>query len=917
MSDPGPPSAHRQPAGLAPSRAGDETPSHALAADEALRRLASSPWGLTEEEARRRLAEVGPNVLPRPPARAWSAILLDQLRSVVVLLLAAAALLALGMGEIVEAGAVGAVLLVNTALGFVTELRATRAMEALRGLEAPTTRVVRDGEVREVEARELVPGDVVELEAGDAVPADARLLEAEELRTDEAALTGESVPADKEAAAVLPDAAPLPGRINEVHQGTTVVAGRARAVVTATGARTHLGRIGALVEGVEEEPTPLEERLDDLGRRLVWIALGVAALVTAVGVLRGAPLVRMLEAGVALAVAAVPEGLPAVVTVTLAMGMWRMARRQALVRRLPAIEALGSATVICTDKTGTLTAGRMTVTELSAGGETFLFTGRGYDPEGEILRDGAPVPEGARPALEEALRIGALANRAALEREGEEWKAVGDPTEAALLVAARKAGLDPDELDRSWPERRRIPFSSERLYMASIRETVDGAPVLLAKGAPERMLDLSATEMDASGTPRKLTGDRRRELLEANEEMADRGLRVLALARGPAPADGGEASDLTFVGLVGMLDPPAEGVKETLRRVDAAGIRTLMLTGDQRRTAAAVARDLGLLDSDEEAVDASEIAGLSDRELAGRVAGTRVYSRIDPEQKYRVVESLRAGGDVVAMLGDGVNDAAALKRADIGVAMGGRGTDVAREAASLILRDDRFQTVAAAIEEGRVVFDNIRKFVFYLFSCNLAEVMVLLGAGLAGAPLPLLPLQILWLNLITDTFPALSLAFEPGEPDVMERPPRDPDSAILSARFLRAMGFYALLITAVTLAAFFWGLSEHGAGTRHAVTLSFLTLAFAQIFHLGNARSPEAVLSFARSTANRWALAAVTLAGALQLVAVYLPGLRDVLGLVPPTATEWGVVLGLSVVPAAVGQGLRLWQGRREADTGS
>lgn len=830
-----------------------------------------------------------------------------------MLLLAAAALLALAMGELVEAAAVGAVLLINTVLGFVTELRATRAMEALRGLEAPSCRAVRDGDVVEIDARELVPGDVVDLEAGDAVPADARLLEAEELRANEAALTGESLPVDKDAEAELADSVSLPERSNEVHQGTTVVAGRARAVVTATGSRTHLGRIGSLVEGVQQEPTPLEERLDDLGKRLVWITLGVAALVTGVGVLRGAPVVRMLEAGVALAVAAVPEGLPAVVTVTLAMGMWRMARRQALVRRLPAIEALGSATVVCTDKTGTLTAGLMTVTELRAGGETYRVTGTGYAPEGEIRQSDEVVDPTERSALMEALRIGALANQAGLERDSEGWKALGDPTEAALLTVARKAGMDLEALEEAWRETGEIPFSSERLYMASIRDTPDG-PAALVKGAPERVLELSGAELDASGGRRELTDGRREELLDVNEAMASRGLRVLGLARGSAVGEGEEVSDLTFVGLVGMLDPPAEGVAETLRTIERAGIRTLVLTGDQRRTAAAVARELGLLESDEEAVDASTLRGLSGGRMAERVARTRVYSRIDPEAKYRVVEALRSGGEVVAMLGDGVNDAAALKRADIGVAMGGRGTDVAREAASLILEDDRFQTIAAAIEEGRVVFDNIRKFVFYLFSCNLAEVLVLLVAGLAGSPLPLLPLQILWLNLVTDTFPALSLAFEPAESDVMERPPRDPEAAIMSADFLRAMGFYAVLITVVTLAAFYWGLAGHGPGTGHAVTLSFLTLAFAQIFHLGNARSPDAVLSYARSTSNPWALGAVALAGSLQLVALYVPWLREVLGLVRPSVAEWGVVLGLAAVPAVVGQALQLWQGRRAGE---
>ena len=892
---------------------------HVLTPGDALARLESSPDGLTEDEARRRLERYGPNTLrPPQPISVWR-ILLEQVKSVVVLLLFAAAAVALFLGDPLDAAAIGAVLVINTALGFFTELRARQAMQALLALEVARATVVRNGRTAEIDARELVPGDVIILEAGQSVPADGRLLSATELRVDEAALTGESLPVQKHTRP-LPEDTPLPDRQNMVFKATTVVAGSARALVVATGMATEVGRIGELVGGIVEERTPLERRLDQLGRRLVYLALGVAGLVIALGAAQGIPLGRMLETGIALAIAAVPEGLPAVATITLALGLRRMARRNALIRRLPAVETLGSVTAICTDKTGTLTAGEQTATVLWLDGRELRFSGTGYAPEGDVREDGRVLTADSDPLLLAALRTAALANRADVVQKDGVWIARGDPTEAALLVAARKAGLDRDELRRRYPETGEIPFSSERMLMATFHTTPDGGTLALVKGAPGRIIELCTRRLTAEGE-RDLDDEGRRQLIAINDDLARRGLRVLALAQkspahareersetGGAPAlargeDGLEG--LTFIGFAGIIDPPAEGVKESIAAFRQAGIRTVMLTGDQRLTAEAIARDLGVLGPGEETLDGRELSRLSDEELADRARRVAAFSRVSPEDKLRIVTAYQREGEIVAMLGDGVNDAAAMKKAHIGVAMGRRGTDVAKEAASLVLQDDRFPTIAVAIEEGRVVFDNIRKFVFYLFSCNLAEVLVLLGAGVAGLPLPLTALQILWLNLVTDTFPALALALEPAEPDIMQRPPRDPHAAILSARFLRAIVFFSALITLPSLAAFLWGLNG-SEGEAYARTLCFMTLAFGQIFHLGNARSPGAVIQPKLAVRNPYALGAVVLSVGLQFLAVYFTPLARVLDTTPLAARDWLIVLALGIVAATVGQTLKL-----------
>ena len=886
---------------------------HSVDTADALARLASSPRGLSQTEVAARLARYGPNVLDVTPPESAGRILAQQFASVVVALLVAAVVLALLVGDVADAIAVAVVLLLNVAIGFVTEFRARRAVEALRVLDVPHATVIRDGVATEINAATLVIGDVIRLEAGSAVPADARLLTSVELRTVEAALTGESLPTDKQADLSLPPDTPLVGRTTMVYKGTTIAAGSATAVVVATGASTEVGRVGALVAGVEEERTPLEKRLDSLGHRLALGAVAIGALVSALNLLHGTPLAEVLLIGIAVAVAAVPEGLPAVVTITMAVGVRRMARRHAIIRRLPMIESLGAATVVCTDKTGTLTLGDMTATtfwtadnaQWPESGCEIAVTGIGYTPQGDFQITGTAAKLSELPGLRQSLTAGTLANRATIVRGADgKWMARGDPTDAALLVAAQKAHIDRDDLLREWPETTELPFSSERMIMATFNRSPGGEIIAFAKGAPDRLLARCTRVVSATGD-RSLDSAGRETVQAANHALATRGLRVLALAVGAtAGTDNESLHDLSFVGLVGMVDPPASGVKETVAKLRIAGIRTVMLTGDQRLTAEAIARELGVIAAGEETVDGRDVDALSDDLLTQRVARASAFSRVSPEAKLRIVAAFRRRGEVVAMLGDGVNDAPALARADVGVAMGGRGTDVAKEAAGVVLADDRFPTIAVAVEEGRVIYANIRRFVFYLLSCNLAEIMVLLIAGIVGLPTPLLALQILWLNLITDTFPALALAFEPADASIMRRPPRDPRSPLLSRRMIVASAGYASIITACTFAALLWGLfGSQGsdavdAGPR-AMTLAFMTLALAQLTHLVNAHHlPEE--NGPRAT-NRYALAALVLTITLQMAAIYVRPLAGVLGVVPLGARDFAVVAGLALVPVLAG----------------
>jgi len=888
--------------------AGSAAP-HARTAEEMTRALGVSPdAGLSGDEVARRREAHGPNRLPEAKQRSLWRMLLDQFASLIVLLLVAAAVVAGATGEVVEAVAIFVVLLINALVGFLTELRARQALDALRQQARATARVRRDGRESQVDAEELVPGDVVLLAAGDRVPADLRLLTAASVRAEESALTGESVAVEKNVEPSPADA-PVAERHGMLFLGTTLAAGSATAVVVATGPQTELGHIGKLVSEAEEEATPLEKRLDDLGKRLVFLVIGIAAAVFALGWARGlaaAPAIegergglwRLAETAISLAVAAVPEGLPAVTTLVLALGVLRMAKQNALVRKLSAVETLGSTTVICSDKTGTLTQNRMTVQlfRLADGSET------------PLTDDDAATPFEPDSLLGRAVRVSVLCNEAALDGDSEDG-AQGDPTETALVIAAaRRLGVDPAKLRADYPMRDEIPFDSDTKRMVTLHAVPEGAGTLLAlKGAPASVLDLCAQYVGERGEVRPFDEATRERFLAANNEMADRALRVLGLAEKRADAapesipEEERLGGYTLLGFVGMMDPPRPEAKEAVARAHGAGIRTVMLTGDQVRTAQAIARDLRL-DSggsgDPIALHARDLTDTHGEALAQKAREVDVFARVSPEEKLRIVEALQNAGEVVAVTGDGVNDAPALKKADIGIAMGQRGTEVAKEAADMVLADDNFTTIVRAIEGGRTIYANILKFVHLLFTCNLSEVLVIFAAVAVGWPLPLLPLQILWVNLVTDIFPALALAVEPPAPDVMERKPRSPNEALLSREFLGLIAWQGALLAAVVLAAYWWALKEYGPGA-HARTIALLSLVGVQLGQTFNCRSRSRSAFFGLRP-NPWVWWSALMVVALQALVVYLPPLSRVMGVTPPNPTDYFVVALSVVIPVVV-----------------
>jgi Ca2+-transporting ATPase len=854
--------------------------------------------GLTAAEARRRLAKQEPNLLRTVGRRSPWAILLDQLKSVIVALLGSACLLSAFLGDWLEAAAIAAVLVVNTLIGFVTELRAVRSMEALRDLGRVQARVLRGGEEQEVPAEDLVPGDLAVLEGGDIVTADMRLLEASKLQADESILTGESLPVGK-GPAPSPADAPLAERSCMLFKGTALSRGSATAVVVATGMQTELGRIAALVAEAEGTTTPLEERLELLGRRLVAVSLAIAVLASIAGIASGKDLILMVETGIALAVAAIPEGLPVVATIALARGMWRLARRNALIRELAAVETLGETSVVLTDKTGTLTENRMTATELVLADGRLAVSGEGLSLTGAFTRDGAAVA--AEGPLAQALEVCALCNNASLHERDGEVLGLGDPLEVALLVAAAKAGLRRPVLVEALPELREEAFDPAVKMMATVHQAPAGLRSAV-KGAAEAVLAASVAEQGPDGAVTPLSDARRAEWLARNQALAKEGLRVLALAEGaPKAADAPPYQGLTFLGLVALQDPPRPGVREAVSACRRAGIRVVMATGDQAPTARTIGLAVGLTDDpDAEVVSGGEVkAVLGDPQRLARVG---VFARVDPEQKLALVDAFQQAGDVVAMTGDGVNDAPALKKADIGVAMGLRGTQVAREAAEMVLRDDSLDSIVVAVRQGRVIFANIRKFVLYLLSCNMAEIGVIGLATLVGLPLPLLPLQILFLNLLTDVFPALALGFGEGDPGVMDRPPRDPEEALLTRRHWGEIAAGAAVMTVAVLGAMAAAMSQLGYDPQAAVSVSFLTLGFAQLWHVFNVRGRGSTFLGNDVIRNPHVWGALALCSVLLVAAAAFGPLSEVLKVPLPDARGWGLILGFSAVPWALGQ---------------
>ncbi len=850
--------------------------------------LAADPSvGLGSVEAARRLKEFGPNQLQTHPPVTAAMILLNQLKGPVVWLLASAAGIAGLFAEWTEAIAILLVLGINTAIGFTTELRAVKSMEALRKLGSRASRILRDGRLVILPAEKVVPGDVVALESGDVVTADMRLIEANALACDESTLTGESVPVEKTTAPVPGDAV-VADRASMVHKGTAITRGSGLGVVVATGMATELGLTTQLVIEMKPDVSPLERKLEQLTGQLVKATLLVTAAIAGAGVMTGKPVMLMIEAGIALAVAAIPEGLPIVATMALARGMWRMAQRNAVVERLAAVETLGATTVICTDKTGTLTENRMTVERLWLPSDAY-----GVDHANGLILDADGDPCDIDQSLRRAIEIGVLCSNATLPASGE--TPTGDPMELALLRLGRLAGLEREALLFAVPELTELAFDAETKMMATVHER-DGARFMAIKGAPESVLAAAGDTL----------GDCSSLWLAHAEALAEDGLRVLALAekvipRGAAPSYDG----LCFLGLVGFRDPPRAEVKDAIAACKQAGIRVVMVTGDHAVTARKIAEILGIIEPGAarliEGRALTPLARIS-KEERDAVLEAQIFARVTPAQKLELVKLYQSAGEVVAMTGDGVNDAPALQKADIGVAMGLRGTEVAREAASIVLRDDAFASIVAAIREGRVIFANIRRFLVYLLSCNISEVMVVALAVLSGLPLPLLPLQILFLNLVTDVFPAFALATGEGERDVLKRPPRNPREPLLGRTQWLFVAACGTLLTIATLGALMLGRYWLDLEGEALVTLSFLTLAFGQLWHVFNMRDARAGLFRNTVTRNRSVWMALALCTAILLVALYWPPLAEALHITPPSRDGWAAILGLSLAPLILTQ---------------
>ena len=904
--------------------------------------------GLSSEEAISRQQREGFNELPEVPPPSLLKLFLSQFANVIVWVLIGAAVVSGLLEDWLDAAAIVTIVFLNGLLGFVQEFRAEQSLAALRKMSVSMAQVFREGVLRSIPARELVPGDLIILEAGDRVPADARLTYAANFQSQEASLTGESTPVQKNVSTVDAVDVPLADRINLTFMGTIAVSGKARALVVATGLRTELGRIASMIQQASESEraeTPLQRRLEQFGYTLLWLALAVVTLVFLLGYLRGEPLVAMFLTSVSLAVAAVPEGLPAVVTITLALGVTRMAKRHALIRKLPAVETLGSATVICTDKTGTLTKNEMTVTKLFVGDASFDVTGEGYEPVGEIYEpNGAgreargerpgridressqlqavrplplapgPVPSIA-PGLRELLTAAVLCNGATLRQENGAWQVIGDPTEGALLVAAAKVGLTKVELERAAPFEEEHPFDAERKMMTVIRRTAEGS-LAYVKGAPDVLLARCTHRMTPDGRVESLSDEQRKAIVRTNASLARETLRVLGVAQRPVdgqranlPADAVER-DLVFLGLCGMKDPLRPEAKEAVRLCREAGIRTVMITGDHKETAVAIGRELGLYDGEGTALSGSELNELTDEQLTDIVERVTVYARVSAEHKLRIVQAWKRSGAIVAMTGDGVNDAPAIKEADIGVAMGLAGTDVTKEASDMVVTDDNFASITAAVEEGRGVFDNIRKTVHFLLSCNVSEVLVMLFAALLGLPLPLLPIQILWMNLVTDGIPALALAVDPKAPDLMKRPPRRPEARLLDGGRLLEIGGEGLMLAALALGAFSYSLYGLHQNLEQARAVAFTVMVVAQLVHAFNCRSDRWSLFQLGFGTNRALVWAVLLSLAVQIAVLTVPAVSPVFKVAPLPIEDWMLMGAAGLLPLVIMELIK-WLGRR------
>lgn len=889
--------------------------------------------GLTDSDAEKRLAEHGRNELPTPEPESAIKRILQQFANPIVGTLLVACVIATVNGasnstetwvaRFGDAIAIGLIVVLNAVLGFYQERRAEAALDALKKMQTPNARVRRGDQVKIVPAATVVPGDILELEAGDAVPADARLLQTVNLATLEAALTGESLPITKDARAELPDDAPIGDRATMLFTGTSVMRGKGRALVVATGTATEIGKLSTLMSEQEQGKTPLEEKLDHFGKRVLWACLAISAVMFLWGLYRGEDKipVLLLEA-VSLAVAAIPEGLPAITTITLALGMQRMAKRGAIVRKLAAVETLGSATVICSDKTGTLTQNEMTVREVYCGGISYSITGVGYDPKGEIKTlEGKTVEGTSSDALRDLLATAALANSAELEKKEGVWRVVGDPTEGALLTLAAKGGVPKESLVPSHQILKEIPFDSDRKRMTVIALDETGKEIAHTKGSADVLIPRCVLATSPDGII-ALDEDGRKKILDEAERMSQQSLRVLAVARrelstqskregvpsSPPPGSGeGQPSvdveqRLTFLGLVGMIDPPRKGVKEAVQACREAQVKAVMITGDHKLTAVAIARELGLWDDGSLALSGSELEKLTDDALGRRIDHVRVFARVTAEQKLRIVKAFKAQGHIVAMTGDGVNDAPALREAHIGIAMGKDGTDVAREAADMVLADDNFATIVDAVREGRAIWRNIQKFIFFLLSSNMGLLVTVFAASVIPKLPGLRPLMILWINLVTNGLPALALGIDPPDPTQMMEPPRKASSGLLGQREYLGILVVGLIMGGIALGCYWWPQPTwvKDPPFQYGRAIAFSLLALSPLFHAINCRSATASMFSLRPMLPLALLASMVISAAIHLVSVLVPSLNDVFKTYPLSGVEWLMLIGLSaaIVPA-------------------
>ncbi len=858
--------------------------------------------GISSVEAGLRLQKYGPNQLKEKKGRSPLSIFWEQFNDFIIWVLIAAALVSGFLQEWIDAFAIIAIVILNSILGFIQEYRAEKSLAALKKLSSPSSKVIRNHQHNIIPSSELVPGDLIELEAGDSIPADSRLVwVSSNFNVQEASLTGESLPVAKTVLVLDKKEVSLADRINMVYMGTFVASGKAKAIIAETGMQTELGKIADMVQEIEQEDTPLQKKLNQFGKWIVYLCFGLVGLVFLLEWIRGGKLIDVFLTAVSLAVAAIPEGLPAVVTIALALGVHRMVKRHALIRKLPSVETLGCTTVICSDKTGTLTKNEMTVKVIFAGGKLFDVTGVGYTPKGEFLFNKERINPLEEPDLKETLRCAVLCNAAQLTATGDTYKVIGDPTEGALLTAAAKANIWKEGLSKEFSFIDEIPFDSDRKKMTIIRQN-NNKVIAFVKGAPDVLLH-DCTNIEEKGVSRTLTGQDKTNIQKINDDLAYKAMRVLAVAYRilDKTSDKYHAKEieqgLTFVGLIAMIDPPREEVKKAIEECKTAGIKTVMITGDHKNTAIAIARELGFFNDDSLALSGEELDNLTDNALYDGVQRVAVYARVSPEHKLRIVRAWRGHGEIVAMTGDGVNDAPAVKEADIGIAMGITGTDVTKEVSDMVITDDNFASIVAAVEEGRGIYDNIKKFIHYLLSCNSGEILVMFVSSLIGFPVPLLPVQILWVNIVTDGLPALALGVDPIDPNVMHRPPYKSNEGVITKERGLLMLLQGSFIAFCCLLAFVFVLFIEKSGIVRARTAAFIVLSCSELFHSFNCRSMTKSLFKIGIFTNKKLILANLISFLLQMAVVYIPFAQKIFKTEALGFTDWLLVIGISSLP--------------------